>query len=351
MASLNLPRLTSPRFFAVHPKTGRALAFGSITFYGAGTTALRNVYSDRTGQVIAPNPVSLDAAGSCEVFLSGPYRIVVKDQAGEVVIDADRVNSTTVESSADNAGALLAANNLTDLLDASIAREALGIEKQATPGDATAGRLLAMGAFGLGAYAPAIEVSEDALDDINRVLGWVSVAAADAATVGAPGGASRGVCHTVRSANYFNQIYYPLAGVDPWPWRRMYVNGAWTPWIRDADYGGNSTGVNTWVRQAGGLQHAFYQAATFVYFSAQSLKFTWNFSQPWAAKPVITATLDSEGSSLTGLTAPSVGALRAQWVDADTCDVYLTRVSGAPDFVAGCEARNVQLHAVGRWSA
>ena len=346
--SLNLPRLTSPRFFAVHPVTGRPIAFGSITFYAAGTTTLRTVYADRTGLVPAQNPTPLDAAGSCEVFLSGPYRIEVKDTDGSILYEADRLNSIPVESSADNPGSLMAANNLSDLIDSSAAREALGLARQGNPSDMTADRLLAVGAFGLGAYAPGIAATAGSANDVTRATGWVSVAPEQAETVGAPGNA-HGILHTVRDQTNINQTYYPLAGGNPSPWRRVYAGGAWTPWVRDAESGVNL--LHRWTRHAGGLQHCWHTAAAFIYVSTTSLRFVWNFPKPFAVDPVITATLPSDSASLTGgLGITWLGSIRAEMVNPSQANVYITRQYGTPDFAPAHVVNNVKLLAVGEWT-
>lgn len=254
--TLNLPRLANPRCFVIHPQTGRPVSFGWIRFYLAGTSTAKEVYADREGLVLstlnASGGVSLDAAGSCEVYLSGPYRIEVYDANGALLYDADKINSITVETPAGNPGALIAANNLSDVDDPSLARAALGIEKQAAVTDETAGRLLVVGAFGMGGSVPAIDVASGALNDIQRVTGYVRVALADVTSVGAPTGAGTGICHTMAAAGGLAQVYYPMTGGNPSPWRRLYNAGAWSAWVRDYDYGSNARG--NWYRYADGRQ-------------------------------------------------------------------------------------------------
>ena len=346
--ALNLPRFSSPRFIAVHPETGRPVSFGKVSFYVAGTTTLRQIFSDREGLVPALNPHPLDAAGSCEVFMSGPYRVVVRDRDGGLVYDADRVNSVPRETPADNPGSLMAANNLADLLDPSEAREALGIARQADPTDATADRLLITGAFGLGGVIPEIEAVQNSANNLNRPTGWVSVSETVATLVGAPKNV-RGVLHTMRGTSTLHQVYYPTDGGSPSPWYRLYEAGAWTPWIRNASSGVN--GLHRWARLAGGVQHCWHSAAPFIYVSGTSLRFVWNFPVEFSGMPVITATFPSDSANFTGgmgITWP--GMIRSELLSPSVANVYITRQYGTPDFTPGMDLRNVRLAAVGPWS-
>ncbi|TPE53081.1 hypothetical protein [Amaricoccus solimangrovi] len=346
MADLNLPRLSSPRFVALNPATGRPVSFGTVTFYAAQTTTLRTVYADQAGTVVGPNPATLDAAGSCEVFLSGPYRMVVKDQNGAIVYDADRINSTTRETLADNPGALLAANNLTDLLDPSVARAALGITKQASATDETPGALMAVGAFGLGSTVPE-KGTAGALDDVNIPTGWQLVSAANAATVGVPPGAGRGICQTVRGFSFIHQTYYPLETTNSSPWRRTLQGGQWSAWERDYETGSNSS-YQSYTRTPGSL-NCWHRNAVFEFNSAGSLVFTWNMMKGFSERPQVTVSLDANtGSTLIGVETTALGIIRSRWVDPDTVEVYISRVLGAPNFVAGNQVTAAMLHAVGR---
>lgn len=251
--ALNLPVLAPQRFYALDPKTGRVVSHGSVTFYFAGTTALRTVYADREGTIAAANPVTLDAAGSCEVYLSGVYRIEVRDAAGAVVYSRDQVNSIPVETTEGNPGSLLASNNLSDLTDVAVAREALGIAKQTSVSDATANRILIMGAFGLGGSAVQLTGS-GALNAPGLPSGLYRVAASDVASVGGPDGAADGLVLVMRfSANRAHQVWYQANGFNVQPWSRIYSVSEWGPWRRDSGLVDAGAG-RTYRRDADGTQ-------------------------------------------------------------------------------------------------
>lgn len=236
MPVLNLPRLTADRFYAVHPTTGRPVAYGTVTLYAAGTNTLKSGYADRAGVNPSLNPIPLGADGGCEVYLSGPYRIVVKDANGVTVQDLDQVNSIIAETEAGNPGSLIANNNLSDLTDVVSARDALSLTKQETISDATADRLMIVGAFGLGGNVPEV-TAVSALNGIT-VTKWVRVAAANVATVGGPTGAGAGVVQTIAyGSTQVAQTYYPVTGTASAPWTRLNALGTWTPWVRQYDRG------------------------------------------------------------------------------------------------------------------
>lgn len=57
--------------------TGQPLAQGCVNFFAAGTSTPQAIYSDNTGTFQLPNPLTLDAAGSADVWLTNTaYRIV-----------------------------------------------------------------------------------------------------------------------------------------------------------------------------------------------------------------------------------------------------------------------------------
>jgi len=70
----------------------QALIGGTVTFYAAGTTTLKNVYTDRNKTTIAPNPYTLDADGTAQLYGDGLYRIVIKTAAGVTRFDRDNLN-------------------------------------------------------------------------------------------------------------------------------------------------------------------------------------------------------------------------------------------------------------------
>src|SRR5204863_10192530 len=62
---------------------GIPLVGGLVYAYAAGTTTPSNTWRDRAQTVLNPNPIVLDAAGSCDLVLDPAltYRFVVTDAA------------------------------------------------------------------------------------------------------------------------------------------------------------------------------------------------------------------------------------------------------------------------------
>lgn len=71
-----LPRM---RFFDA---TGTPLAGGLVYTYAAGTTTPQATYTDSTALVSNANPVVLDAKGEADIWISGNYKVVLKDANG-----------------------------------------------------------------------------------------------------------------------------------------------------------------------------------------------------------------------------------------------------------------------------
>lgn len=351
MAVLNLPRLESPRFVAMNPTTGRPVSLGTVTFYAAGTSTLRTIYTERTGEIEAENPHQLDAAGSCEVYLSGPYRIVVRDAAGRIIYDADRINSIPFEAPEGNPGSLLAANNLSDLVDAAAARDAIGLPRQTSTTDAAAGRVMLIGAFGLGGNVP--EVSTDgALNLTTRPTGWVRVAAGNVLTVGGPHDAGNGICETLRYSNdYIAQTYYPINTSAPQPYHRAYALGEWGDWTRDADNNGEEA-LGSWERRASGWQiirHVTGAApgVTFNYDTTDTLAFNWSLPVSFLTRPHVTVCWPTM-PYFVGCTPRQVGAVQLDG-SSGAVKVIIRRQEGAANFSVGAQVNNVSLVAEGRW--
>jgi len=342
--ALNLPRLESPRFYAIHPSTGRPVSFGTVTFYVAGTTTLKTVYSTREG-AIGQNPTGLDAAGSCVAYLSGPYRIEVHDANGALVYDADQLNSIAVETPAGNPGSLIAANNLSDLDSPAVARASLGLEKQTGTQDTTDGRVMLVGAFGTGGNAPAITVTAGALDSTSRATGYVRVEAGDVATVGGPSGAGAGIVHTMKSPVGLAQVYYPVSGSNPAPWRRINALGTWTAWLRDFESGTEATG--DWKRDASGMQHCWIRGVTFTPDAAK-LKYTWTYPKPFSANPTVIPTLPVSNANYTGVDQKDI---QHGFTASGTtiASIYFWPSPGSDTFTTGDQVANVDLYAVGPW--
>lgn len=74
---------------------GAPLAGGLVYTYTAGTTTPKNSYTDSGAGTPNANPVVLDSAGRASIWLSGNYKIVVKDSGGVTIHTDDNITSST----------------------------------------------------------------------------------------------------------------------------------------------------------------------------------------------------------------------------------------------------------------
>lgn len=72
---------------------GNPLAGGKIYTYAAGTTTPRATYTDAGGLTPASNPVLLDSEGRASIWMSGYYKIVVKDSNNVQLWEVDSVTA------------------------------------------------------------------------------------------------------------------------------------------------------------------------------------------------------------------------------------------------------------------
>lgn len=71
------------KFAGARTSTGATVATGTATFYVPGSSVTKvDIFSDSYGSVPLANPVTLDAAGRAEVWVSDPCDIVIKDSGG-----------------------------------------------------------------------------------------------------------------------------------------------------------------------------------------------------------------------------------------------------------------------------
>lgn len=73
---------------------GAPLAGGLIYTYTAGTTTPQATYTDANLNIPLSNPVVLDAAGRAIIWLSGFYKIVVKDASGNLISTTDNITAS-----------------------------------------------------------------------------------------------------------------------------------------------------------------------------------------------------------------------------------------------------------------
>lgn len=85
--------LVAPYFTGIDAN-GAPLNGGKVYTYIAGTTTPQASYTDYTGITPAANPVILDSAGRAEIWLSGSYKIVVKDALDNTIHTTDNITAT-----------------------------------------------------------------------------------------------------------------------------------------------------------------------------------------------------------------------------------------------------------------
>jgi hypothetical protein len=71
---------------------------GSVYAYSAGTTTLKNIYSDAAMTTALDNPADLDIDGRLVAYGSGVYKFVIKDEFGNTVFTADNVEVNSVQN-------------------------------------------------------------------------------------------------------------------------------------------------------------------------------------------------------------------------------------------------------------
>lgn len=87
--------LTLKPYFQAYGQDGLALVGGKVEVYEQGTSTPKTSYSDAAQTVENSWPVVLDALGQASIYISGPYKMVVKDSAGVVLYTADNIIGIT----------------------------------------------------------------------------------------------------------------------------------------------------------------------------------------------------------------------------------------------------------------
>lgn len=90
--------LLTPPYLQFFDANGVPLAGGKVYTYAAGTTTLKESYTDAEGDTAAANPVVLDSAGRCTLWGTGTYKIRVYDASDNLIEETDDVtafNATT----------------------------------------------------------------------------------------------------------------------------------------------------------------------------------------------------------------------------------------------------------------
>jgi len=233
--------------------------------------------------------------------------------------------------------------------------------------DATAGRLLKVGDFGLGAITSPVLAN---LDDFTTLSGVYEV---DGSTVTGtkPATTTTGDAVLVLrpNTNQQTQIYSnPNNGLTyirksnasaSWgPWRLIYESGnllgtvsqtAGAPTGAVIERGANANGE--YVKFADGTLICTTSGITLVYSTADLINYTWTFPAPCVVGsfPVVSAALSPLTADYAGLARRDLCAF-AQSAGTAGAVVSFTRPSGATRaFIAGDAAANVRLVVTGRW--
>jgi len=80
--------------FSAWDKNGKPLAFGKLFTYQARTNSPKPTYQSEDQIVENTNPVILNGEGYADVYLSGSYKIVLKDSSGNEIWSSDPVSSS-----------------------------------------------------------------------------------------------------------------------------------------------------------------------------------------------------------------------------------------------------------------
>lgn len=91
----NLLPLPKARFFDA---SGAPLAGGKVFTYEPGTTTPKSTYIDSTGNTANANPIILDSKGEANIWLSGSYKIVLKDASDITQWAVDNVSAAQPQS-------------------------------------------------------------------------------------------------------------------------------------------------------------------------------------------------------------------------------------------------------------
>lgn len=223
-----------------------------------------------------------------------------------------------------------------------------GTAVQAGPTDATPGRVLTTGAYGLGGLLPTI--GNAAATDASLVPGLYAYDTA-AGSSGGPAGVLRGsLLHTRRAAGggetqalvveAGNQAASPGLAFS-----RSRGTGAWSPWLCGHVVESGSTGSGRYVRHQDGTQTCWHTigddgaawttASGALYLRNSPLD--WTFPAAFAAAPVVTGSVRRAESGIWGVAVRSIAA----------GSVAVFPWASVPRSAG--ESKEVALIAVGRW--
>jgi hypothetical protein len=125
--SSDLGPLLKEQFF---DNSGDPLAGGKLYSYASGTATPLATYTDSTALTPNANPIILDAAGRCDLWIGdAPYKFVMTDANDVQLWTVDPVRSLRAQIAAqiNISGALAIANNLSDVANVATSLTNLGI--------------------------------------------------------------------------------------------------------------------------------------------------------------------------------------------------------------------------------
>lgn len=88
----NLNPQAKQQYFATN---NTFLSGGKVYTYAAGTSTLKDTWTDSAQTTLNANPVVLDSRGEAAIFWSGNYKVVLKDAAGATIWTMDNVPSAS----------------------------------------------------------------------------------------------------------------------------------------------------------------------------------------------------------------------------------------------------------------
>ena len=340
-----------------------ATALASLGALGAGYVAKTGAYSVTTsdrGKVIACNgtfTLSLPPAATA----GAGFSLLVRVGAGSITLDPD--GAELIQSSA-----TVVVGGRSCLLSCTGTGWAVlwmpRVQDSAT--DATADRVMAVGAFGLGATAVTPVTDYDAL----TVTGFYRN---NATATGAPTtGLYWSVLHIAHAVDgTASQLALRSAGVAANEmWLRRKAGGNWSAWAKVfhsenllgtvsqsagvptgavIERGANANGE--YVKFADGTLICTTSGRTLAYSTADLVTYTWTFPAPFVAGsyPVVSAALSPLPADYTGLSRRDLCAFGQSAGIAGSVASF-TRPSGATRaFTTGDTAANVRLVVNGRW--
>lgn len=182
---------------------------------------------------------------------------------------------------------------------------AAGSTIQSSTYDATAGRLLINGAFGLGVAAPEALTASNALDSVARTQ-WNRVMSANRATVNGPSETGGGVVLTQRySTTNAVQTWYYITDTRS-VYRRTLEASTWSAWTKTFDQSNalgtvsQTSGVPTGALQerVAGVTSTYSRYADGTQICRARLNggsstINWTFPAQFASAPAVVATADN----------------------------------------------------------